>query len=333
MGCSSSRDVEELSPPEDVERTAERPKLKSLRPLMWALKFASLEQQFIDATDTLEAFTSAELQEFEPQFVDSPELTPTELEWIVKVRDAAMSSDFAHLCSCAMLVQLAIVTHGDGTLAVQRLAKLSKWYSEPSVASKSPADCLDEVVPLVCPNTGHGWGVPLTLKDGTIGLSADYTNFDFSNAPIPLCIKSSCYFFDLCACSLNNVRRGISVVGNMSGGMKSISPQHELAYSRLYTAGYPISVRNIILVDSSRLVKFSLKVLIPLIGETQRKKFVTLSAKEAFDEYLSKETTPACLGGNTGPTEAKASLASMREKRAAWENELAEKYGENFSKI
>ena len=126
MGCSPSRDVDEPPPPEDAERTADRATFRSLRPLVWALKLASLDQQFRDATDAVDAFSADELREFEPQFLDSAELTSTELEWIVKVRDVAMSSGFEHLCSCAMLVQLAIATHGNGTLAVKRLAKISK---------------------------------------------------------------------------------------------------------------------------------------------------------------------------------------------------------------
>ena len=66
MGCSSSRDVDEPPPPEDAERTADRGTLRTFRPLVWALKFASLDQQFRDAMDAVDAFSADELREFEP---------------------------------------------------------------------------------------------------------------------------------------------------------------------------------------------------------------------------------------------------------------------------
>lgn len=334
MGCTTSRDVVEPPCPDDAERSVERKTFTSLRPLVWALKFASLDQQFRDAAETVDAFSADELQEFEPQFLDSPQLTSTELEWIVKVRDAAMASPFKHLCSCAMLVQLAIATQGNGTLAVKRLAKLSKWLSEPSVASKSPHECLDEAATFSHPHTaGFGLSVPMTMKDGTCGLAADYANFDAHNLTAPLVVKALVACFEDFACSLNNVRRGYCVVAHVPAGMRSISPQLELAMSRVYTAGYPMTVRKILIVDASRLTKFALKMLGPLLGEAQQKKIVQITCKEAYGEYLAKETTPTFLGGTTGPAEMASCWAALRAQRVAWENELAEEFGTNFAKL
>ena len=284
--------------------------------------------------DAVDAFSADELREFEPQFLDSAELTSTELEWIVKVRDVAMSSGFEHLCSCAMLVQLAIATHGNGTLAVKRLAKISKWLSEPSVASKSPEECLSEVSSLSMPHTaGFGYMVPLTMKDGTIGLAFDYSVFESKNLTVPLAVKALLFRLETFACSLDNVRRGYSVVAHTPNGMRGISPSIELAGSRVYTAGYPMTVRKILVVDSSRLTSFGLKMLGPLIGETQQKKIVEIAMKDAFGENLVKETTPTFLGGTTGPKEMAACQAAFKAQRVAWEAELAEKYGTNFSKL
>ena len=337
MGCATSRDVEEPPPTADAERTVERKTLTALRPIMWALKFASLDQQFRDAMDTVDAFSADELKEFEPQFLDSPKLTSTELEWIVKVRDAAMSSGFEHLCSCAMLVQLAIATQGNGTLAVKRLAKLSKWLSEPSVASKSPDECLDENRSLTHPHTaGFGHSGPMTMKDGTLAIVGDYANFEpQNNTTLPQLLKGLLSCLEDFACSLDNVRRGYCIVAHLPSGMRNISPQTELALSRVYTAGYPMVVRKILIIDASRLANFSLKVLGPLLGEAQQKKIVQLSSKEAFGEsqYLVKETTPSFLGGTTGPTEMASLRTALKAQRVAWENELAEEYGTNFSKL
>ena len=150
---------------------------------------------------------------------------------------------------------------------------------------------------------------------------------------VPLAVKACLFRLETFACSLDNVRRGYSVVAHTPNGMRGISPSIELAGSRVYTAGYPMTVRKILVVDSSRLTSFALKMLGPLLGEEQRAKITEISMKDALGEYLIKETTPTFLGGSTGPTEMAACQATLKAQRVAWEAELAEKYGTNFSKL
>jgi len=254
-------------------------------------------------------------------------LTRTELDWVCKVRDAAV--ELQATCTTVELFQIATVTKGDPEKIRSRMSKLQALkdkYALP-MSFKAANDMTN--TPVFMAPTGR------LVDNGSAGFTLNYAEWHPSRLTaemVPMVLGMACAMFEGFCSSLADIRTGSFIMANFKGvGPSNISVSMDSKFFKLINGSYPVRVARIVIVDANLVASAAIRILkaTGMITKKLGDRMITVHSNDLAKHFDIKEL-PQFLGDGENSEGAVAVHTRNAATRRKLDAALCKSYGYKF---
>lgn len=197
------------------------------------------------------------------------------------------------------LAQYILLAKCDASKAFSRLKAVHELCSKHKLDEIDWRTAFDFVIEQ-SPDTFGAAGVD---RDGRQVMFVDYKNFKPSALATDdgwrMLLKVCMEWMAICACTLDEVRRGCVMLASASGmGWANFSLELERKMSWLYQDGYPIKIKAMYFADGPLLLRSLIYLCKAFLKQKLRDRIVMIESGDPLFEFIKSENVPPLLGGS-----------------------------------